>query len=60
MSFFRRTEGRLRVFRTIRFLKHHLSAFVQIAFYDAQDTGNEFAWHFDTLKHRFIDNQNRF
>jgi hypothetical protein len=36
-------------------LKHHLSEFVQVAFFDAQDAENDFAWPFDTLKHRFID-----
>jgi hypothetical protein len=52
--FLRRPEGRLSVLRAIRYLKHHLSGFVQIACYESQDTENEFALHFDTLKHRFI------
>jgi hypothetical protein len=30
-------------------------ATVQIAFLDAQDVEKDFAWPFDTLKHRFID-----
>jgi hypothetical protein len=28
---------------------------VQVAFFDAQDAENEFAWPFDTMKHSFID-----
>jgi hypothetical protein len=31
------------------YLKHHLCDFVNTAFFDAWDTGNDFAWHFDTL-----------
>jgi hypothetical protein len=37
------------------YLKHHLSNFVRLAFFDAQDVENEFAWTFHTLNHRLID-----
>jgi hypothetical protein len=37
------------------YLKRHLSYFVKIAFFDARVAENDFAWHFDSLKHRFID-----
>jgi hypothetical protein len=37
------------------YLKHHLGVFLQVAFFDAQDAENEFAWTFVTFKHRFID-----
>jgi hypothetical protein len=37
------------------FLKQHLSDFDQVAFFDAQEAQNVFAWVFDNLKHRFID-----
>jgi hypothetical protein len=33
----------------------HLNNFVQVAFFDEQDVGNEFSWPLDTLNHRFID-----
>jgi hypothetical protein len=36
-------------------LKHLLIDSVQVAFLDAQEAKNEFAWPFDTLKHRFVD-----
>jgi hypothetical protein len=36
------------------YLKNHLSI-VQLAFFDAQDAQNEYAWPFDLLKHRLID-----
>jgi hypothetical protein len=36
-------------------LNHHLSHFDKFAFSDAQDEENDFAWPFDTLKHRFIE-----
>jgi hypothetical protein len=36
-------------------LTHHFCGFVQAALLDAQDAENEFAWPFDTLKHRFIE-----
>jgi hypothetical protein len=53
--FFRRTEGRLRVLRAIRLLKIHLNNYVKMAFSDARDAENEFAWPITTWKHRFID-----
>jgi hypothetical protein len=36
-------------------MKHHFRDLVQVAFLDAQDAENEFAWPFITWKHRFID-----
>jgi hypothetical protein len=39
----------------IAYLKHHLSDFVQVAFFDSQDAENEYALPFDTFKHRFIE-----
>jgi hypothetical protein len=36
-------------------LKHRFREFVQVSFLEAQDAENDFAWPFDTLKHRFID-----
>jgi hypothetical protein len=39
----------------LAYLKHHLSDFFQVAFFNAQDAENEFVWPLDTLKHRFID-----
>jgi hypothetical protein len=39
----------------IRLLKNHLSDFVHVAFFDAQNADNEFTWPFETLKHLFID-----
>jgi hypothetical protein len=36
-------------------MKHHLSDFVQVAFFDALDAENDFAWPFDTSKYRFIE-----
>jgi hypothetical protein len=38
----------------IRLLKHHLSDFVKVAFYDALNTENDFKWPFNAMKHRFI------
>jgi hypothetical protein len=35
------------------YLKHHLSDFVKIAFFDIRDAENGFAWHFNTMKHGF-------
>jgi hypothetical protein len=32
-----------------------LSEFVKVAFFDAHDAENDFAWLFETLKHCFID-----
>jgi hypothetical protein len=37
------------------YLKRHLSDFMKVTFFDSGDAENEFAWPFDTLKHRFID-----
>jgi hypothetical protein len=37
------------------YLKHHLSDFVQVSFFDAKDAENEFAWLFDAMKYRFIE-----
>jgi hypothetical protein len=37
------------------YLKHHLSEFVQVALFNAQDVENEFEWPFDTLKFHFIE-----
>jgi hypothetical protein len=51
----RRSEGRLRVRRTIRLLKTSLNDHIQVASFDAQDAEYEFAWPFDNLKHLFID-----
>jgi hypothetical protein len=42
-------------FGAIRLFKEHLIDLIQVALFDSHDTENEFAWHFDTLKHRFID-----
>jgi hypothetical protein len=36
-------------------LNHHLSDIDIFGFSNAQDEENDFAWPFDTLKHRFID-----
>jgi hypothetical protein len=36
------------------YLRNHLSDFVQVVHFDAQEAQNEFAWQFDTLKKRFI------
>jgi hypothetical protein len=40
--------------RAGKVLKHHLNDFTQVAFFDAQGAENEFVWHYDTLKYRFI------
>jgi hypothetical protein len=48
-------EGTLWVLRAIRLLKLHFSNVVLVAFFDAKDAENEFAFALDTLKHRFID-----
>jgi hypothetical protein len=53
-SFFWRPGGRLWVLRPIRLLKHHLSDFEQVVFFDTQNAGNDFKWSSDTLIHRFI------
>jgi hypothetical protein len=37
------------------YLKHHLSDFVQVAFFDARNAENNFTWPLDTFEHRFID-----
>jgi hypothetical protein len=39
----------------IRQLKHHISDFVKIAFFDYQYAELDIARPFDTLKHCFID-----
>jgi hypothetical protein len=36
-------------------MKHNFRDFVQVAFLDAQEAENDFAWPFDILNHRFID-----
>jgi hypothetical protein len=53
--FLKSPDVRSLIFWANRLLKHHLSDFVQVDLFDAQDAENEFAWHFDTLKYRFID-----
>jgi hypothetical protein len=42
------------------YLKHHLSDFNQVAFFNARDSENDIAWPFDTLKHSFVDFTCRF
>jgi hypothetical protein len=37
------------------YLNHHLSDFVQVPFFIAQDAEIEYVWLIDPLKHRFID-----
>jgi hypothetical protein len=39
----------------LTYLNQHLSDFVEVAFFDAQEAQNEFARLFDTLKQRFIE-----
>jgi hypothetical protein len=51
----RRSEGILLFSGPFAYLKHHLSDFIQVALFDAQDTKNDFVLPFVTLKHRFID-----
>jgi hypothetical protein len=51
----RRPESRLNFFKVISLLKNHYRKFVQVAFLDAEDAENDFAWFFDTFKYRFID-----
>jgi hypothetical protein len=36
-------------------LKYHFRDFLQVAFLDAQDAENNFAWPLNSLKHAFID-----
>jgi hypothetical protein len=54
-SFFKTSRRHYDFLGPFAYLKHHLSDFVKIAFFDARDAENDFEWHFDTLKHRFID-----
>jgi hypothetical protein len=59
--FLRRTEEDYEFSGTFAYLKHQLSNFVQVAFFDTQDAENEFEWTLEILKksiHRF--NQRRF
>jgi hypothetical protein len=39
----------------IRLLETSISRLRPSRFFDVQDVENEFAWAFDTLKHRFFD-----
>jgi hypothetical protein len=51
----RRSQGRLWALRAIRLLKkNHLSNFVQIAFFNAQNVENAFEWPLYVMKNRFI------
>jgi hypothetical protein len=55
--FLRRPEGRLWVLRVIRLLKTWLKGLRPNLFFNARNVESDFAWHFDTLKHRFFDHQ---
>jgi hypothetical protein len=37
------------------YLKHHSRDFIEAAFFFTLEAENDFVWHFDTLKNRFID-----
>jgi hypothetical protein len=39
----------------LAYLKNHLSIFVHVAFFDARDAENNYAWPLNFLKHRLID-----
>jgi hypothetical protein len=53
-SFFKTSRRHYDYSGPFAYLKHHLSEFVKVVSFDAQDAENDFSWPFGTFKHRFI------
>jgi hypothetical protein len=54
-SFFKTSKRQIVFLGSFAYLKHLLSDFVLVGFFDSQDAEHELACPLDTLKHRFID-----